>query len=446
MRRFQINEKIGSYTIDAFLGAGGMGEVYRGVQTNINRTAAIKVLKNLRNNESVTKRFYNEARVQSNLNHPNIAALYDFQEIGGQLCIFMEYVDGESLDNLIERRFFAVEDALRTFQTICEAVAFTHRNGIVHRDIKSQNIKLDSKGAIKLLDFGIAKDSESVKLTKTGGVIGTPNYISPEQLAGETADFQTDVWSLGILFYEMLTGVQPFKSENPVELYRKIENGEFAPIEKTNPAVPKDVAALVARCLNKDKNARYRDAGETALSARQILQSRYGYAGVESSGNGNQYSSAPNEKYFDEKSLAPTKQKSWLLPIFIGTVAAVLAVFVIAGFAFWAMSGDENILKNSNAAANRNILVIKENDPKNVKKKPLIQTSGETTEIKIDVIEGSAEFILDGTVSGKTPYTLRGKIGEKVDVKLRREGFKDFETQIEISNGKKYYTFVMKKN
>ncbi len=161
---------IGEYRVTGFLGAGGMGEVYGGVHAKLGRAAAIKVLSENVTDDSFTSRFFNEARLQASLHHPNIATLYDFQEIGGRLCIFMELVDGESLEDLVTRRAFAVEDALKTFLPVVEAIAFIHQNGILHRDIKSQNIKLTSNGTVKLLDFGIAKDSISHSLTQTGGV------------------------------------------------------------------------------------------------------------------------------------------------------------------------------------------------------------------------------------------------------------------------------------
>ncbi|MBC7795760.1 MAG: serine/threonine protein kinase, partial [Pyrinomonadaceae bacterium] len=261
-RLFQDNQIIGDYRIRGFLGAGGMGEVYLGVHLQSNNLAAIKVLVNLVSSDSMITRFHNEARVQSGLQHPNIATLYDFKSINGNLCIFMEYIDGESLDDLINRNFFAVEESLMTFHSICEAVSFIHRKGILHRDIKSQNIKLNSKGLIKLLDFGIAKDAENQKLTKTGSVIGTPSYIAPEQFKGKPADFQTDVWALGVLFYEMLTGKHPFRATGIMELCLKIESGEYVPVERANPSVPVEVAGIVKRCLQKEKNRRYQNASE----------------------------------------------------------------------------------------------------------------------------------------------------------------------------------------
>jgi serine/threonine-protein kinase len=175
---------IGDYRIVGFLGAGGMGSVYHGVHTKIDRPAAIKVLSNPADGSTFKERFFNEARVQSSLQHPNIATLYDFQvsASGDDLFIVMEFVDGETLDAFIGRRHFAVEDALVTFRSICEAAKFMHENNVVHRDIKPQNIKISSKGVVKMLDFGIAKDAVSDGLTRVGGIVGTPNYLAPEQL------------------------------------------------------------------------------------------------------------------------------------------------------------------------------------------------------------------------------------------------------------------------
>ena len=250
-KRFQIGDRIGEYDIVGFLGAGGMGTVYHGVHAKINRSAAIKILSEVAINSTFKERFFNEARLQSSLHHPNIATLYDFQESGDVLFIVMEYVDGETLDALISRRYFAVEDALVTFESICDAVAFIHSNDIVHRDIKPQNIKLASNGMVKLLDFGIAKGSFSHGLTRVGGVIGTPNYLAPEQLSGEPATARSDIWALGVLFYAMLTGVEPFNGENLAELYGQIKESKFVEPEKLNPVVPAEVSRIVSSGIKK---------------------------------------------------------------------------------------------------------------------------------------------------------------------------------------------------
>ena len=446
-RLFQNNEIIGDYRIDGFLGAGGMGEVYRGVHLNLNRVAAIKVMSSLAPNDSLTTRFYNEARLQSSLHHPNIAALYDFKNVNGKLCIFMEYVNGESLEDLINRRFFAVEDALLAFQSICEAIAFIHRNGILHRDIKSQNIKLDSRGTIKLLDFGIAKDAESQKLTKPGGVIGTPGYIAPEQFDGKAADFQTDVWALGILLYEMLTGNQPFKADSLIELCLKIESGEYVLVEKANPAVPHEISRIVERCLKKEKHLRYRNAGELAQETAQVLANKYDGLTVNDSGGYSKIQSVKETSLAEANFIQPPPKRSRLIPVVWGSFVAVLIIFGLIGIGVWAMSGGQ-LVGNSNGAKSNEILVVKKSDSPKDRNKSLIETtsaSGESGEVRIDVFEGSAELFRNGESVGKTPLAIKGRVGEKINVKLRREGYKDYETQIEISSGKRNYTFTLQK-
>ncbi len=221
------------------------------------------------------ERFLNEARLQASLHHPNIATLYDFQELGNELLIFMEFVNGDGLDSLIENKFFSIEESLKVFESIVGAIAYIHEHGIIHRDIKTDNVKLTANGIPKLLDFGIAKDSSSQNLTQVGGVIGTPNYLAPEQIQGHPASEQTDIWSLGVLLYKMLTGRVPFESDLFDTLLTQIRKGNYEAPENFNSAIPKVVSEIVRKCLAKEVHQRYQTAEELLRDVKRVLSERY---------------------------------------------------------------------------------------------------------------------------------------------------------------------------
>jgi serine/threonine-protein kinase len=456
MRRLQVGEKIGDYSIVGFLGAGGMGEVYQGVHTKINRAAAIKVLSNYANNPMFITRFFNEARVQSSLQHPNIAALYDFQEINNQLYIFMEYADGERLEDLIARRAFTVEDALKTFESICEAIAFIHRNGIVHRDIKAQNVKLTSTGTVKLLDFGIAKDAASQRLTKIGGLIGTPHYLAPEQLAGKEGSPQTDIWALGVLFYEVLTGSEPFKSDTFGELHSQISNGNFEAPEKLNPAVSRQVSQIVARCLEKKPQDRYQTVDEILADVRQVLRREKphpafslkrlaGFSQNSASENQTGNNSQNRSPGYDSLGQNSSSQKTFPYAVVaITSVGAVLLMFGVVGLGIWAVSSsDTNTVSNT-------ILVQNSSTPKPISSrnaKPAREQNGfnaEVTRVRLDTNEGSAQVFRNNQLVGATPFEVEGRDGETVIVTLKREGYESQDVPVDITTRRKVVTVSLK--
>jgi len=465
---------IGEYRVTNFLGAGGMGEVYQGVHAKLGRPAAIKVLSESCSDESFATRFFNEARLQASLHHPNVAALYDFQEIGGRLCIFMEFVNGESLEDLVARRAFTIEDALKTFQPIVEAIAFIHQNGILHRDIKSQNIKLTSGGTAKLLDFGIAKDSTSHSLTQTGGVIGTPSYLAPEQLAGKGASAQTDVWALGVLLYEMLTGVEPFKADTIGALCMQITLAEFQSPEKINPAVPREISRIVARCLKKNVAERYQMADELLEDVRQFLSGEKSHAktatvfsGLKNSFafssknasavaanvslNQNQTDASFNQNTSGNYSYQTdsnggedyqnhsSRKKLPVAMIAVASSVAVLLLFGVVGIGIWLMSGSS---ASSDAKDSASKTVVDSKDGKTI-----VAQSAKTAaqrRVRVDVDEGSAQVFRNSQAVGATPFDLEAGDGEKVDLTLKRNGFEDKNVQIDVSSGKQVYTFSLK--
>lgn len=417
---------IGEYRVTGFLGEGGMGEVYLGNHEKLGRPAAIKILGASATDPTFTTRFFNEARLQAGLHHPNIAALYDFREEAGQLFIFMEFVDGESLEDLITRRAFTIDETLEVFAAICEAIAYIHRNGVVHRDIKSQNVKVSSAGMVKLLDFGIAKDSANHGLTQTGGVIGTPTYLSPEQLSGQPATAQADIWALGVLLYEMLTGRQPFKGDTLGGLVLQITKAEFTAPETVNPAVPREVAGIVRRCLKKDTAARYQTADELAVAVRKALNKESAptvVAGFKRT-FGFKSEAALATIVSTEPATQSAKKLPWGLIAFAGSAVFLLFIAVITGI--WMMSGGSSTTQTA-AASNAPSTAAKGN-----------------MRVRVDIDEGKATVLRNGQALGTTPLDLDASLGENVGLTLRREGYEDKNVNLEITNGKKVFTFSLK--
>src|ERR671916_172806 len=246
-RAFDTNQTVGEYRVVDFLGAGGMGEVYRAMHSKIGRVAAVKVLTaQATQTAGFVQRFFNEARIQASLQHPNVATLYDFCEVQGQPCIIMEYVDGQTVSERIAayRAPLPLSETVHVFEKVCEAIDYIHRHGVIHRDIKANNIKISSTGQVKLLDFGIAKGQDSRQLTQAGSVIGTLQYLAPELIRGGTADASGDIWALGVLLYEMVTGRMPFDAATVGDLCDRIGRVEYAPPAQVNPGVPREVSAV----------------------------------------------------------------------------------------------------------------------------------------------------------------------------------------------------------
>ncbi len=466
-RQLQIGEKIGDYEIIGFLGAGGMGQVFHGVHTKLGRGAAIKILSTTADNSTFTERFFNEARLQSSLHHPNIATLYDFKEIDGQLIIFMEYADGECLDDMIKRRAFTVEDALRTFEAVCDAVAFIHGNGIVHRDIKAQNIKLTTGKKVKLLDFGIAKDDASLKLTRADGVIGTPTYLAPEQLAGKGAGPHTDIWALGVLLYEMLTGSAPFKGDTLGDLLSHITSGSFEPPEKLNAAVTPAVSHIVERCLKQNPDERYRSVEDILVDIRAQLggKKRGSLFGFRSSPPSPerppehfaQAAAAAAASPSSEPSVpaAGSAKRSGGPSVVLIAVAALGVIFLFVGVvavAIWASSGSSNAIAsnttNQKPQGNGNSRVAVQSSNSNgprVEGLPASTSAGEPIKVTLETSEGPAGVYRGDQLIGKTPFEVEGKEGESIELILKREGYQDEVVRFDIMSRKRVYTFSLKR-
>ncbi|MFL6281266.1 MAG: serine/threonine-protein kinase, partial [Vicinamibacterales bacterium] len=258
-------EQLGTYRLISRLGAGGMGEVWRAEDTKLLRQVAIKILpEQLAKDEEWKERFFREARTVAQLNHPNIAGIYSIDQQGDTLFIAMELIEGESLATVMSRGPMIPADAVRVAVHVADGLSEAHAKGIVHRDIKPDNIILSSR-YVKVLDFGIAKQiggTADPALTQGGMVMGTPHYMSPEQALGRAVDARTDIFSLGVVLYEMLSGTKPFLGDAITEVLLKIVMSEPRDIAAAAAGITPALASVVRRCMQKQADARYRDSEE----------------------------------------------------------------------------------------------------------------------------------------------------------------------------------------
>jgi beta-lactam-binding protein with PASTA domain len=261
----------GRYRIIRKLGSGGMANVYLAEDQELGRRVAIKILNERHaGDEQFVERFRREAKNAAGLSHPNIVAIYDRGEAEGTYYIAMEYLDGRSLKELILSRGPApVLVAVDYARQILAALRFAHRNGIVHRDIKPHNCLVDAEGHVKVTDFGIARAGAS-QMTEEGSIIGTAQYLSPEQARGTQVDQTSDLYSLGIVLYELLTGNVPFTGESPVEIAMKHLSATPQPLTATRPDIPKSLESVVLRALAKNPAARYQSADEMDADLERV--------------------------------------------------------------------------------------------------------------------------------------------------------------------------------
>src|SRR5213082_2237245 len=263
----------GRYKIMRKLGSGGMANVYLAEDQELGRRVAIKILNDRHaGDEQFIERFRREAKNAAALSHPNIVSIYDRGEAEGTYYIAMEYLDGRSLKELIVSRGPApVNVPIDYVRQILAALRFAHRHGIVHRDIKPHNVLVDAEGRLKVTDFGIARAGAS-QMTEAGSIIGTAQYLSPEQAKGAPVDQTSDLYSIGVVLYELLTGVVPFTGDTPVEIAMKHLSSPPEPPSAKRADVPRDLDLVVMRALAKDPSERYQSAEEMDADLRRIAR------------------------------------------------------------------------------------------------------------------------------------------------------------------------------
>src|SRR5215213_2546791 len=240
------------YRVERLLGSGGMGTVFLAFDPTLDRRVALKLLH--RNDPEQTARFLREARAQARVEHPNVCQVYEVGEVEGRPYIAMQHIEGKNLADL--RGQLSPEALVRLVRDVTRAIQAAHKTGLIHRDLKPANILVatDDKGGLHpyVVDFGLARDQEDTELSRTGIISGTPSYLSPEQAQGDVLDRRSDVYSLGVILYEMLSGQPPFQGASPAHVLVRILQEEAPPLRKIAPSVPPDLETIIMKCLEKD--------------------------------------------------------------------------------------------------------------------------------------------------------------------------------------------------
>ena len=391
--------EVAGYRLSERIGSGGMGEVYKAYNSSLNRFAAVKILYQA----ALADRFKNEAYIQSSINHPNIARLYEYTTCGDKHCIVMEYVEGETLDTLLHRkRKLSNDETEHILRQIVSALAYLHKKDIIHRDIKPQNFKIQPDGTVKMLDFGIAKHKYSPKFTQVGFIVGTTEYLAPEQYK-QQPELKSDVWALAVMTYEFVTGYLPFESSNPVTMQSKISKGSFTNPRLLIPDISEKLSVIIDKSLKVNPANRISSAGiETILRKKDAM---------------------------DIKSIDPQKinLKKWLAPG-IAAFAALVILFLLIN------NKDE----------------VKPDQPAHEQKEKIIVVGPVETENSKIIINvpgiSNAVLILNDGSHQQLPYTVTGKEGDKFDFKIQANGYKDKDVQVELTPRRISYEFNLEKN
>jgi serine/threonine protein kinase len=253
----QNDQKIGSYKIIEKIGEGGMAEIYKAHQPALKRYVVIKKIKDP--NREIIARFKKEALLSASFSQENVVAIYDFLYMQRAYYLVMEFVDGEDLRTLIDCSApMSTELAAMIILEIAHGLEYTHNQNIIHRDIKPSNVLISEEGNVKLIDFGVAKDDTNQRLTMTGLIVGTPSYMSPEQAHGDPLGPQSDLYALGILLYEMLTGIKPFYGQNNTEILAKVVRSKYTPPQRINPEISLRLRRIIKKLLKKNTSSRYK--------------------------------------------------------------------------------------------------------------------------------------------------------------------------------------------
>jgi serine/threonine-protein kinase len=378
--------KYGRYQIVQEIGKGSMGVVYKAHDPNLDLIVALKVLRQDRvESEAFVRRFLSEARVLGRLDHGNIVRVYNVDEDQGTVYIAMEFVEGESLSTIMQRKRFRPEEIIELGITIASTLGYAHHKGVVHRDIKPSNILIRPDGSLKITDFGIAhiQDASAAEKTQAGEILGTPAYMSPEQVKSQHVDGRSDLFSLGIILYELCAGTRPFQGDNISALFQAVTQQEPGDIIKINPDIPVKLSKIIMKCLRKKAEERF-ETGELLAEALKNCLS------IEES---------------MQQATPGVRGKRRII------VLAAVGILLLGGVAGWATY-------HFIVPAHREYSRLKETTISSL--------------LKIESKPAGAEVFIDGDATGKTPVALKLPIG-KHGVRLKLLHYHEWKAQVQLT-------------
>jgi serine/threonine protein kinase len=271
-----IGQTVSHYELLEKIGEGEMSEVFKAWDTKIKRVVVLKFLKTRESTSSDEYiRFVHEAQAGGALDHPNICTVYDMEEIEDIQFISMAYIDGERLDDIIKSNKLKPVESIRIAIQIAEGLNTAHKNGIIHRDVKSSNVKITKEGEVKILDFGIAKLLGGTRVTKSGTTLGTVTYMSYEQALGKEVDHRTDIWSLGVLLFEMIAGQLPFVGETEQEIIYTLLNEPPCDIKSIKADIPDELERIICKSMQKNPEHRYQHLDDFIVDLKNVLNKNY---------------------------------------------------------------------------------------------------------------------------------------------------------------------------
>ncbi len=370
----------GRYQVVDEIGQGSMGIVYRAHDPQINRHIALKLLRQDRvTNEELVQRFLKEAQAMGGLSHPNIATVFDTGRDHGTIFIAMEILRGKSLKDVIREKTLNHNEIVHIGVQVAEALDFAHRKGIVHRDIKPSNIIIDPDGNAKITDFGIARieDPTITQQTVPGEILGTPLYMSPEQVMSSPVDGRSDLYSLGVILYEMTTGKSPFKGDNLASIFQAILQDTPPAPELNDSPMSRKLSDLIMKCLDKDPDKRFQSGIEMAQPLKACLQRR------------------------QSDTIRGVRQPEKRKRIFPVVLAAIILIVTAAGLTYFIKGGDS-----------------------------LTENTIETV-LKVESDPSGANVFLNGSLRGHTPLSLDLPLG-KYEIRLSHQNYHEWEAQLQL--------------